>query len=96
MSITREQYQTRTKIFSLLRGVLSETTGNRIEDIREESLIYNELNLTEFDLRKIIKEMGVMLELDTQSLSETVTEADNEVTTVGDLVDLLVDEKELG
>jgi hypothetical protein len=96
MSITHAQYQTRTQIFTLVRGVLSETTGNRIEDIREESLIYNELNLTEFDLHRIIKEVGAMLELDVESLSETIKETESEVTSVGDLVDLLVDEKELG
>jgi hypothetical protein len=86
--------QVRKEIFALLQKILSETTDNRLEDIRENSLIYSELNLTEYDVQRIIKEMGARLEIDIDSLQAIVSNDD--ITTVGDILDLIVDEKELG
>jgi hypothetical protein len=86
--------QVRKEIFALLQKILSETTDNKLEDIRENSLIYSELNLTEYDVQRIIKEMGTRLEIDIDSLQAIVSNDD--ITTVGDILDLIVDEKELG
>ena len=86
---------TRSEIFALLQQILSEMTDNRVEDIREDSLVYNELNLTEFDLQRIIKEIGSKIEINTEELSQTIEEND-EISTVADVLDLIVDEKELG
>jgi hypothetical protein len=87
--------QVRQEIFSLFQKILSETTDNKLEDIRENSLIYNELNLTEYDVQRLIKEISTHLEIDTDSISQAVTDNDD-ITTVGDILDLIVDEKELG
>jgi hypothetical protein len=85
----------REEIFTLLQKILSETTGNKLEDIREKSLVFNELNLTEYDVQRIIKEVGAHLEIDADSLNPAITDNDD-ITTVGDILDLIVDEKELG
>jgi hypothetical protein len=89
------QNKTREEAFLLLREILSETTNNAVDDIYEESLVYDELNLTEFDLQRIIKEISKKVEVDAISLAEMATEVE-EIQTVGDLLDLIVDEKELG
>lgn len=89
------QIKTRAEVFELLKEILSEVTDNKIEDIREDSLIFNELNLTDFDLQKIIKEIGNQIEIDVVKLSKNVVEND-EIVTAGDVLDLIVDEKELG
>ncbi len=89
------QIKTRAEVFELLKEILSEVTDNKIEDIREDSLIFNELNLTDFDLQKIIKEIGNQIEIDVAKLSKNVVEND-EIVTAGDVLDLIVDEKELG
>jgi hypothetical protein len=92
---TKNQTKVREEIFALLKQVLSEATGNPWDEIREEAQIYSELNLTEFDLQRIIKEVGTKIEIDTQVVSESV-EGNEEIVTVGDVLNLLVDEKELG
>ncbi len=84
----------REEIFGLLQKILSEMTDNRLEDIKEESLIYNELNLTEFDLQRIIKEIGSKIEINVDELSQEVIA--DEVSTVAEVLDLIMDEKELG
>lgn len=85
---------TRQDIFGLLQELLVELTDNRAEDIREDSLIYDELNLTEFDLQRIIQQIGTQIEIDTDEMMKEVTEEG--VMTVADLLDLIVDEKDLG
>lgn len=90
---TTETY-TRQDIFGLLQELLVELTDNRAEDIREDSLIYDELNLTEFDLQRIIQQIGTQIEIDTDEMMKEVTEEG--VMTVADLLDLIVDEKDLG
>jgi hypothetical protein len=95
MSISRQQYQARHEMFALLQDVLSEQSDNRREDIREETLVYSELNLTEFDLQRIIKQVGAKLQLDTESLALAIA-GNEEISTVGDVLDILIDEKELG
>lgn len=88
-----EKY-TREDIFGLVRELLVELTDSRFEDIREDSLIYGELNLTEFDLQRIVKQIGAQIGLD---VDEMLTEVTNEqITTIADLLDLIIDEKDLG
>ncbi len=82
-------------IWNLLGRVLSEATGNRLEDIHPESLVYSELNLTEYDLQLIIKKIAPELEIDGESLAEAIV-GNDEVVTVADVLDLIMDEKELG
>lgn len=87
----------REEIFALLRQSLSEKTDNRPEEIRENSLLFSELNLTEYDLARIVMEVGKNLELDTQELGEIIADREHhELETVADVVDLILDEKELG
>ncbi|MDO5561305.1 MAG: hypothetical protein Q4G02_00835 [bacterium] len=88
-----EQY-TRDDVFNLLRDLLVELTDNRFEDIRENSLIYGELNLTEFDLQRIVKQIGAQIELDVDEMLAEV--ANEQIVTVADLLDLIIDEKDLG
>lgn len=91
--VTTEQY-TRSDVFNLLRDLLVELTDNRFEDIRENSLIYSELNLTEFDLQRIVKQIGAQIELDVDEMLAEV--ANEQIVTVADLLDLIIDEKDLG
>ena len=95
MSNELSQKTARAEILDLFRQTVSEMTGNRPEDIREDSLIYGELNLTEYDLQLIIKQIGKQIEIDAQSIEDMIAENDN-ITTVTAVLDLLLDEKELG
>jgi type II secretory pathway component PulM len=91
----KDQVREREVILELLKQLLSEMTDNPLDDIREESLIYGELNLTEFDLQRIIKEIANKIEIDGEQLSEMVHN-NEEIVSVRDVLDLIVDEKELG
>lgn len=87
----------REEVLSLLRQSLAEKTDNRPEEIRENSLLFSELNLTEYDLARIVMEVGNKLELDVAVLEQMISEhEENDIVSVADVVDLLVDEKELG
>lgn len=87
----------REEVLSLLRQSLAEKTDNRPEEIRENSLLFSELNLTEYDLARIVMEVGNKLELDVAALEQMISEyEENDIVSVADVVDLLVDEKELG
>lgn len=94
LKIKQEERHLRDEIFNLLRDLLVELTGNRYEDIHEDSLIFNELNLTEFDLQRIIKQIGTEIEINVDEMLEEV--ADEQIVTIADLLDLIVDEKDLG
>ena len=94
LKIKQEEHHLRDEIFNLLRDLLVELTGNRYEDIHEDSLIFNELNLTEFDLQRIIKQIGTEIEINVDEMLEEV--ADEQIITIADLLDLIVDEKDLG
>ncbi len=85
---------TREEVFDLLKESLVELTDNRGEDIREESLIYDELNLTEYDLQRLIKQIGTQVEINVDEMLKEA--ADEEVHTIADLLDLIIDEKDLG
>ena len=89
------QQQEKDEILSLLRRIVSEDTGNRQEDIRPESLIYDELNLTEYDLQLIVKQIASQLEIDGDGMSEAII-GNEDIVRVADVVDLIMDEKELG
>lgn len=90
----KNERHTREDVFNLLRDLLIELTGNRYEDIHENSLIFNELNLTEFDLQRIIKQMGMEIEINVDEMLEEVI--GEQVVTIADLLDLIIDEKDLG
>lgn len=92
--LEQSEHYTREDVFNLLRDLLVELTDNRYEDIREDSLIYGELNLTEYDLRRLIKQIGVQIEVNTDELTEEVI--GDQIATVADLLDLIIDEKDLG
>lgn len=95
--LTSSALAAREEIFALLRQSLAEKTDNRPEEIRENSLLFSELNLTEYDLARIVMEVGKNLELDTQELGEIISDREHhELETVADVVDLILDEKELG
>lgn len=94
LKIKQEERHLRDEIFNLLRDLLVELTGNRYEDIHEDSLIFNELNLTEFDLQRIIKQIGTEIEINVEEMLEEVT--DEQIVTIADLLDLIVDERDLG
>ncbi len=86
--------RSREDIFNLLRQTLIELTDNQANDIRYDSLIFNELNLTEFDLQRIIKKIGTQIEIDIDNLLDDANR--EEIVTISDLIDLIVDEKDLG
>ncbi len=88
------QDEEKQAIFELLQESLAGITSNNLEDIKPESLIYNELNLTEFDLQRLVKELGNKVEINVEEMIETVT--GEQITSVADLLDLLIDEKDLG
>ena len=90
----KKQAHSREEVFTLLKQILAEMTDNKLEDIREDSLIYDELNLTEFDVQRIIKQVGLKIDVDVDELLEQVDKEDAE--TVADLVEMITDEKELG
>ena len=94
LKIKQEERHLRDEIFNLLRDLLVELTGNRYEDIHEDSLIFNELNLTEFDLQRIIKQIGTEIEINVEEMLEEVT--DEQIVTIADLLDLIGDERDLG
>jgi len=94
MTETKRTLNHREEVFELLRRNLAEMTDNRWEDIHEHSLIFGELNLTEYDLQRIIKQIGSEIEIDTDELLGEMKK--ESVETVADVVELLVDEKELG
>ena len=94
LKLNLNERHTREDVFNLLRDLLVELTGNRYEDVREDSLIFNELNLTEFDLQRIIKQIGTEIEI---NVDEMLTEVINgQIVTIADLLDLIIDEKDLG
>lgn len=85
----------RHEVFGELRVLLSNSTGNRLEDIREDSQLYGDLNLTEYDLKRLTHELAAKYELDGESLYDTALE-NGEDQTVADLLDLVLEEKDLG
>lgn len=94
LKISQNERHSREDVFNLLRDLLVELTGNRYEDIHEDSLIFNELNLTEFDLQRIVKQIGTKIEINIEEMLEEVV--DEQVVTIADLLDLIIDEKDLG
>jgi len=85
----------RQEVLGELRTLLSDSTGNRLEDIREDSQLYNDLNLTEYDLKRLSHELAGKYELNRESLYEEILEND-EGQTVADLLELVLEEKDLG
>ncbi|MBQ6449412.1 hypothetical protein IJJ08_00710 [bacterium] len=85
----------RRAVLAELRLMLSDSTGNRLEDIREDSQLYGDLNLTEYDLKRLTHELAIKYELDGESLYESAMEND-EGQTVSDLLELVLEEKDLG
>ena len=85
----------RREVLAELRTMLSDSTGNRLEDIRENSQLYGDLNLTEYDLKRLTHGLAIKYELDGESLYESAME-NGESQTVSDLLDLVLEEKDLG
>lgn len=92
---SKEYEAERAQLLGELRTMLSESTGNRLEDITEASSLYGDLNLTDYDLKRIIYELAPKFEVDADSMYETARE-DGEGQTVGDLLDIIMEEKDLG
>lgn len=78
--------------FDQLRSILAEVTGNEVGDIHPDSLLVDDLGMTDVaDMPRLIKRINRDFEI-----TLNPTHIADEVESVEDLLTLIIDETELG
>jgi acyl carrier protein len=76
-----------TNYLAKIKKIISEKTGLDVSEITEESYFEEDLNISEMELMEILSEVEEVLHVD-------LSEEKDEIETVGDLIDILIEKLE--
>lgn len=82
---------TKSEVFEVVQRIIAEQTGNHIEDIIGATHLQDELGILGPDFARVVRTIGEELEV-----SLSVSDLEDEVETVDDLVAIAFEEAELG
>ncbi|MBQ6437774.1 hypothetical protein IJJ12_00130 [bacterium] len=90
-----QQERDENLVWQVFRQTLAEATGNQVEDVHQDSLIYDDLNLTEYDLQRLVRDVASKIDINAETIVEMIPD-NPDIATVADVLDLIMDEKEFG